>query len=61
MGFLSDMISGAIKTVMIPFAVIDDTINITSGEDTNSTPELLESIAEDATDAIDDFFDGDLL
>lgn len=53
MGFLSGMFSAVIKTALTPVAVVKDTVNILTSEEVDTTKNLLESAAEDASDAVD--------
>ena len=58
MGFLSNIVSATIKTALTPVAVVKDAVNIVTGEDADTTKNLLESAGEDVTDAIDDITGG---
>lgn len=59
MGFLSNIVSATVKTVLTPVAVVKDVVNVATGEDANSTKKLLRSAKEDAEDAFDDLCDGE--
>jgi hypothetical protein len=59
MGFFSNIISGAVKTVLTPVAVIKDAVDIVSGEEPTTTKNLIQSVVEDVSDAGEDLFDGD--
>jgi hypothetical protein len=61
MGFLSGMISAVVKTALTPVAVVKDAVNVVTGEEPDQTKSLLESAAEDASEAMDDLGDGELL
>ena len=61
MGFLSGIFSAAVKTVLTPVAIVKDVVNVVSGEEADATKSLLESAAEDASDATEDLVDGELL
>jgi hypothetical protein len=61
MGFLSGMISAVVKTALTPVAVVKDAVNVVTGEEADQTKSLLESAAEDASEAMDDLGDGELL
>ena len=61
MGFLTNMIGATVKTVLTPVAVVEDVVNIATGEEVSATKSLLESAAEDVVDSFDDLGDGDLL
>jgi hypothetical protein len=53
MGFFSNIVSATIKTALTPVAVVKDVVNIATGEEANSTKDLLSSAGEDLEDAID--------
>jgi hypothetical protein len=61
MGFLSSVIGATVKTVLTPVAVVKDAVNIVSGESPDSTKELLESIANDLSEGVEDLGDGEVL
>lgn len=61
MGFFSNLISATVKTALTPIAIVKDAANIVSGEDADTTKELLESAGEDLADAADDLADGDMI
>ena len=61
MGFLSGMFGAVVKTALTPIAVVKDAVNIAIGEDADATRSLLESAAEDVSDAVDDLGDGEML
>lgn len=61
MGFLTNIISATVKTVLTPIAVIDDVVNISTGEEVDTTINLLESAVEDVSEATDDLTDGKIL
>lgn len=54
MGFFSSITSAIIKTVLTPVAVAKDVVNIVTGEEPDTTKELLQSAGEDLDDAIDE-------
>ena len=60
MGFFSSIISATVKTVLTPVAIVKDVVNVATGQEADSTKELLESAREDAGDAMDDLCDGEL-
>lgn len=43
MGFLSNMLSATVKTVLTPVAIVKDAVNIVTGEEPDSTKNLLQS------------------
>lgn len=61
MGFLTNIISATVKTVLTPVAIVKDTINIVSGEEADATKKLLSSASDDVSDATDDLGEGDIL
>ena len=61
MGFLSKMFSATVKVVLTPVAIAKDVVNIATDKEPNSTKSLLESAAEDASEATDDLGDGEML
>lgn len=58
MGFLSNILSATVKTVLTPVAIVKDAVDIVKGEEPNSTKELLQSAGDDFDDAIDDISGG---
>ena len=61
MGFLTNIISATVKTVLTPVAVVKDVVNISTGEEADATKNLLGNASEDVADAGDDLVNGDLL
>jgi hypothetical protein len=61
MGFLSSIIGATVKTVLTPVAVVKDAVNVLTGESPDSTKELLESIANDLSEGVEDLGDGEVL
>lgn len=61
MGFLSNLISASVKTVLTPVAVTKDVVNIVIGEEPESTKKLLKSAVKDVEDSFDDLGDGEML
>lgn len=61
MGFLSEIISATVKTALTPVAIIKDVIDISTGEEPNTTKNLLESAGEDVIKSVDDLGDGEIL
>lgn len=60
MGFFSSMISGAVKTVLSPLAVVKDAVDVVTGNEPTATKDLVESTVKDAKEAIDNLTDGEL-
>lgn len=58
MGFFTDIISATVKVALTPVAIVKDIANIATGEEATATKELLESAADDASDAIDEITGG---
>lgn len=61
MGFFSKLISAGVKTALTPIAIAKDAVNVITDQDADSTKNLLESAADDVSDAADDLEDGDIL
>jgi len=61
MGFLSGMFSAVVKTALTPVAVVKDAVNVVTGDEPDTTKSLLESASEDASDAMNDLADGEVL
>ncbi len=60
MGFLSNLVSATVKTALTPVAVVKDVVNVVTGEEADSTKNLLNSAGEDLKDAGDDLVDGNV-
>ena len=56
-GFLGDIASATVKTVLLPVAVVIDVKDVLTGEDPENTAKLGESIGEDVTNAFDELTD----
>ena len=54
-GFLGDIASATVKTVLLPVAVVIDVKDVLTGEDPENTAKL--SIGEDVTNAFDELTD----
>lgn len=61
MGFLTNLVSAAVKTVLTPVAVVKDVVNVATGEEADATKKLLESASDDVEEAGDDLADGNML
>ena len=61
MGFLTNMFSATVKTVLTPVAIVKDAVNVVTGEEADATKNLLSSAAEDVADATENLGDGELL
>lgn len=55
------MFSAVVKTALTPIAIVKDAVNVVSGEEPDTTKELLESAVDDVEDAFDDLGDADIL
>jgi hypothetical protein len=53
MGILTNLISAAVKTAIMPIAVVQDAVDVTMGVDPKNTKELLESASKDVERAVD--------
>jgi hypothetical protein len=61
MGFLTNMFSATVKTVLTPVAIIKDTVNIVTGKEPDATKDLISSAVDDVHEGFDDLGDGDVL
>lgn len=61
MGFLSGLLSATVKTVLTPVAIVKDAVNVATGEEADATKSLLQSAADDVSDATDDLSDGKII
>jgi hypothetical protein len=61
MGFLSGLVSAAVKTVLTPVAVVKDVVNVATGEDADATKKLLKSVGRDLDEAGDGLASGEML
>jgi hypothetical protein len=59
MGFFSNIISATVKTALTPVAVVKDVVNVATGNDADSTKNLIKSAQDDASNALDDLVDGE--
>lgn len=53
MGFLTNIISATVKTVLTPVAVVKDAVDLATGKEPENTKKLLKSAAKDAEKAGD--------
>lgn len=60
MGFLGNILSATVKTVLTPVAVVKDVINIATDEEVDATKDLLESAGDDVSEAFEDLGDGEV-
>lgn len=56
MGFLTNVISAAVKTALTPVVLVKDTADVVMGNEAESTKKLLQSAAKDAERAADTAF-----
>lgn len=61
MGFLSKLVSSAVKTALTPVSIIKDATEVATGEKADNTKKLLESAGKDFEKSFDDLGDSDLL
>lgn len=61
MGFLGGMFIAVVKTVLTPVAIVKDAVNVVTGEEPDATKALLQSAAEDVSEATEDLADGEVL
>jgi hypothetical protein len=61
MGFLGNMFSAAVKTVVTPVAIVGDIVDAAQGKEPNNTKNLLSSAINDVDEAFDDLGDADIL
>lgn len=57
MGFFTNVVSAAVKTVLTPVAVVKDVVNVVKGDEPDATKDLLGSAGVDLDDAVDDLDD----
>jgi hypothetical protein len=48
MGFLTNLISATVKTVITPVAIVKDVVDVATGNEPENTKNLLKSAAKDA-------------
>lgn len=60
MGFLSSMIGSVVKVAITPVAIASDVVKVATGNDADTTQNLIQSSVEDVQDAMDSLGDGDL-
>ena len=61
MGFLTNIISATVKTVLTPVAIVKDVVNVATGEEADATKELVKSATKDVNKGIDDLHEGEFL
>ncbi len=54
MGFLTNMLSSVVKVALTPVAVAADVVKVATGNEPNTTKDVLKSSVEDIKDAMDD-------
>ncbi len=52
MGLFSNIISATVKVALTPVAIAKDVVNVATGQEADTTKELLKSAGNDAEDAI---------
>ena len=59
---LRNLFSAAIKTVIVPVAIVRDVIAMPTGlSDESLTADLIEGVGDNIQDAMDNFADGDII
>jgi hypothetical protein len=53
MGFLTNLVSAAVKTALTPVAIVADAVVVATGNEPEATKNLLQSAAKDAERAAD--------
>lgn len=61
MGFFSDIVSATVKVALTPVAVVKDVVNVATGEEPDTTKNLIESVGEDLAESVDDLADGEII
>lgn len=61
MGFLTGLVSAAVKVVLTPVAVVKDAASIAVGDTPDATKDLLKDAKNDVGDAFNDLGDGEIL
>jgi len=51
MGFLSNIIGATVKIALTPIAIAVDTVNVVTGEDVDTTKDLIQSALDDIEEA----------
>lgn len=59
MGFFSNMVSATIKTALTPVAIVKDVVNVATGEEVESTKNLIKSAQNDVSEGLDDLGEGE--
>ena len=54
MGFFSNIISATVKVALTPVAIAADVVKVATGQEADTTKDLLRSAGKDAENAIDD-------
>lgn len=53
MGFFSNIVSTTVKVALTPVAIVKDAANVATGNEANSTKDLLKSAGKDAANTLD--------
>lgn len=61
MGFLSNIFSAGVKTILTPIVIVKDVVDVAKGEEPENTKNLIESAGDDVQDATEDLADGEIL
>ena len=60
MGFFGSLVGAVVKVATTPVAVAADVAKVATGQEPDTTKELVEDAVEDVADAMDDLCDGNL-
>ena len=60
MGFFSNMVSATIKTALTPVSIAMDVVNVVTGQEPDSTKDLISSAIKDVEEGFDDLCDGEI-
>lgn len=61
MSLLTNILSAAIKTALVPVAIVRDVVDVATGETPEATMKTIDSAMSDVKDGMDDLADGELL
>ena len=60
MGFFGNVFSSVVKVALTPVAIVKDVVNVATGEEPDTTKNLIEDAVNDAGNSLEDLADGDL-
>lgn len=61
MGFFSNIVGATVKVALTPIAVAKDVVNVISGDQADSTKDLIKSAGDDVEKATEELADGELI